>query len=337
MDLDPEKHMRLDVAVIVVNYGTAQLAIEAVESVLARHPRSQHVEVHLVDNASPGDDAFQFLEALRRDAWCGRVVLYLEKTNHGFGRGHNVVLQALAQKTTPPDKVFLLNPDARLKTQSLAELVAFLDTHPDTAIVGCGIDRPNDGPAVTAAFRFPSLLSEFADAVKVGLVSRLLARWGVSLPPEAGTRPVDWVSGAAFMARFSALQRVGFFDLDFFLYFEETELMHRLRKTGWQIWHCAEIRVEHVAGAATGVHGRDARPKRLPAYWFDSWQMYFVKTRGLGYALACAVAKLGGAALHTCISCLRGRPPKHVDGFISDFYLYALRPLLGRIGKRNSP
>ena len=45
------------IAVIVVNYGTADLAIEAVESVLARDHGGRTVRVHLVDNASPGEDA----------------------------------------------------------------------------------------------------------------------------------------------------------------------------------------------------------------------------------------------------------------------------------------
>jgi N-acetylglucosaminyl-diphospho-decaprenol L-rhamnosyltransferase len=43
-----------EIAVIIVNYGTPDLAIEAVESVRARLHGGRRVEVHLVDNASPG-------------------------------------------------------------------------------------------------------------------------------------------------------------------------------------------------------------------------------------------------------------------------------------------
>ena len=45
---------RADVAVIIVNYGTAHLAVQAVDSVLERQHHGLGVEVHLVDNASPG-------------------------------------------------------------------------------------------------------------------------------------------------------------------------------------------------------------------------------------------------------------------------------------------
>ena len=46
--------MTTDVAVIIVNYGTADMAIAAVDSVLDRAPDGLTVEVHVVDNASPG-------------------------------------------------------------------------------------------------------------------------------------------------------------------------------------------------------------------------------------------------------------------------------------------
>ena len=90
------------IAVITVNYGIAEMSIEAVESVLARTHGGYEVEVHLVDNASPKDDATQISEAHAARNWGDRVTLWLEETNHGFGRGNNVVLNALADRETPP-------------------------------------------------------------------------------------------------------------------------------------------------------------------------------------------------------------------------------------------
>ena len=46
-----------EISVIIVNYGTAALTIAAVESVLARRHGGRRVDIHVVDNASPGDDA----------------------------------------------------------------------------------------------------------------------------------------------------------------------------------------------------------------------------------------------------------------------------------------
>jgi GT2 family glycosyltransferase len=320
-----------EIAVIIVNYGTADLALAATESVLRQTQGPHSIEVHLVDNDSPGGDAETITAGLRAREIVESVTFYPERENHGYGRGNNVVLNTLANRPDPPRFVFLLNPDAQIKADTISELAAFLEARPDAAAVGAGIDRPNGGPAVTAAFRFHSPISEFASAARFGPVSYLTRRWCVALPPTIPTQQVDWVSGAAFMARFDVLKDVGFFDPDFFLYFEEAELMHRLHKAGWSIWSCAEARIEHVAGAATGIHGR--RRERLPTYWFESWRLYFCKTHGIWGARICAVSRLSGSALHAVISTLRRRKPAYAEGFVQDFFSLVCVPLFTRNSK----
>lgn len=316
---------RADVAVVIINYGTADLALQAVDSVLGRDHCGLQVEVHLVDNASPGDDAARLGRALEDSSRAGRVTFYPEMTNHGFGRGNNIVLRALTGRPHPPRFVFLLNPDARLKSNTIVELANFLNDHPKAAAVGAGIDRPDGGPSVTAAFRFPSLISEFASAVQLKPLTQLTSRWSVPLPPTTPTQQVDWISGACIMARFESLQDVDFFDPDFFLYFEETELMYRLHKADWEIWHCAEARIEHVAGAATGIHAERTKP--LPDFWFESWRFYFCKTQNVVGVRLCALARLGGSILHVAIATLRRRQPSSEADFVRKFFYLVVRPL----------
>ena len=74
---------------------------------------------------------------MRTGSGAPRVTLYPERVNHGFGRGNNLVLHALAARPTPPDKVFLLNPDAQLDNEAIAILADVLDQTPGTAICGC--------------------------------------------------------------------------------------------------------------------------------------------------------------------------------------------------------
>ena len=325
---------RADVAVIIVNYGTAHLAVQAVDTILERQHHGLGVEVHLVDNASPGDDAAILLRA--RAAWGDRVALYLETTNHGFGRGNNLVLKALRERANPPGKVYLLNPDARLETEVIAELAAFLDAHPQVAIVGSGINRPEDGAPVTCAFRFPSFTSEVVAAIGFGPLSRLFAGRAVPLAPTTPTGPVDWVAGASMMARFDALAEVGFFDPDYFLYFEEVDLMFRLRRKGWEVWHCAEARVSHVEGAATGVHSKDLRPKRRPPYWHDSWRLYYEKNHGRAHARMTGMALLLGSAFGDGLNRLRRRAPRSPEHFREDFLRLVIRPLFRRVTRRDA-
>lgn len=321
-----------DIAVLIVNHRTAPLAIAAVDSVLSRPADGLRVTVHVVDNAS--SDADRALLRAAQARWSDAVRLHLEPVNHGFGRGNNIVLQELAALPDPPDKVYLLNPDAQVIGTALADLAAFLDAHPAAAVAGSAILHADTGEPACCAFRFPGVLSEFEAALSLGPVSRMLARHAVALPAVIGTRQVDWVSGASMMARLGPLRDVGFFDPDFFLYFEEVDLMRRLRGRGWQVWHVAEARIRHVAGAATGIRSGTPRPPPLPGYWFDSWRMYFVKQHGPAGARLAALSRWTGTVLGAGIGLLRGRRPRAPQDFAGDFARRVMLPLfLGRAGR----
>ncbi|MEO1612993.1 MAG: glycosyltransferase family 2 protein [Pseudomonadota bacterium] len=317
------------ISVIIVNYLAADLAIEAVESVLERDHGGRNVEVHLLDNASPGGSDAAILgrkcEELDVPA---RLTFHPETINHGFGRGNNLIVERLAPSSDLVDYVLLLNPDARLKNETVDILASFLDENPNVAVAGARIEKPDTGP-VTAAFRFPGIVSTFAGALAFGPVSRLTSRWRVALPPETPTGRVDWVAGAAVMIRLSAFRAVGGFDPDYFLYYEEVDLMRRLGVEGWETWHVAEAEAIHAEGVSTGVKSGETARRRRPAYWYESWRLYFIKNHGRAYASVAALSWLAGAALNHAIARARGKQPAAPLRFFGDFWAMAARPILG--------
>lgn len=316
----------MSVAVIIVNYGTADLSIQSVESVLARSHGGRAVEVHLVDNASPGDDAERFRAA--SEGWGDRVTLWLEDTNHGFGRGNNLVLHALAARETPPDYAFLLNPDAWLDNEAVDVLAGYLDAHPEVGAVGASVANPDSGPAV-ACFRFPGLAHETANAMKFGPYSKLMKNHLAPFPPERPTGPVDWVTGAAVMFRLSAVQGVDFFDPVFFLYFEEVDLMYRLTQAGWGIHYVQEAKVMHDEGSSTQVQSRATDRRRRPPYVYRSWRHYYSKTHGRGQALWAALCIYAAGAIGVPLAKLRSRQIALPLNFFRDHWTYTIAPLAG--------
>jgi GT2 family glycosyltransferase len=316
-----------DIAVIIVNYRLAESSINAVESALASDLGGRRLTVHLVDNASPGDDAAVLSAAWRERSWGPTVTLHLENYNHGFGRGNNVVLHKLVALSEPPDAVFLLNPDATVRPDALRLLAAALEGEPCAAVAGCRTENPSGAP-LSAAFRFPSLASEFSRAVCFGPISRLFARAEVPLSPDHPGGFVDWVAGAAMMARLPALAEVNFFDPAYFLYHEEVDLMLRLRRRGWRVLYVPQAGAVHMEGASTGVRTSDGVRRRRPGYWYDSWRIYFTHNHGRTYALACALVVCLGAILNQVISSARMRPPARPINFFGDFWRHVVRPLL---------
>lgn len=311
------------IAVIVVNFNTADLAIRAVESVLSRDHGGHDVEIHLVDNASPKEDGARFSEEHKARGWGDRVTLWCETTNHGFGRGNNLVLKSLATRAAPPDYAFLLNPDARLENDAVSSLADFLDHTPKAGAVGAGISHADGRPAV-AAFRFPGMLTEIERVVNFGPVNRLLRNFRGALPPDWPAGPVDWVSGAAVMFRLSAVKDVSYFDPVFFLYFEEVDLMRRLSERGWEVHYRPEAQVLHAEGSSTQIVVQERRP----AYLYRSWRRYFSK-QGRLYAVMVALTVMLASALGLLIARVLRRPPQVPRHFFRDHARYVLAPLLG--------
>lgn len=317
------------VAVVIVNYGTSDLVIEGVESVLVRDHGGRRVDVHVVDNASPDNDGDRLEEAFAERGWTApRVTLWRETENRGFGCGNNVALRALAKCDPPPEYVFLLNSDAWLENEAIDILADVMDADPQAVAAGSGISQ-GDGTPATAAFRFPSMSSEVARTIGLGFVERLLRYSKVALPPDHPEGPVDWVSGAAVMFRFEPLATQSFFDPVYFLYFEEVDLMRRLTRAGGRVLYVPKARVIHLEGVSTSVKTGHIARRRRPDYVYRSWRHYFQRQHGRAYAVVTALLVFLAACIHVAASRLRGKPTGLPAAFLGDHWRHVLRPLLG--------
>lgn len=282
----------MNVAAIVINYRTAEAAIQAVQALLIELGKVGDSKVIVVDNDS-GDDSFErFTRAARELGWAPHVVILQSGYNGGYGYGVNVGAREAMAWPSPPRYLYIINSDASPLPGALERLVQFMDDNPSVGLAGSTVH--NDDGSSVSAFRFPSLFSEFESNANLGVVSRLLGRHRVPLAPPGRTTPVDWVPGTSMMIRSQAFARVGTFDEEFFLYFEEIDLCRRIRQAGWEVSFVEGAGVKHIGSLATGMGDET---KRMPGYWFVARRRYFVKHHGRLYAAACDAAFLGGHVL----------------------------------------
>lgn len=273
---------RLDIAVVIVSYKCAQLTIDSLRSVDAERANTVlQIRAVVVDNAS-GD--FPVVAAAVQDNdWSTWVTCVLAPTNGGFAYGNNLGIRE-AYGNGAPAYVHLLNPDAQLRAGAIHSLVQFLETHPTVGIVGGSFENL-DGSEWPFAFRFPSIFSELESRLEVGLITHFLRPWVVPRIMTKTPQPVDWVSGASMMIRPDVFAAIGGFDENYFLYFEETDFCFRAREAGFSTWYVPDSKVMHIAGQSTKVDERNAGPRRMPRYWFESRRRYFVVTHGIGRAM----------------------------------------------------
>ena len=312
---------RIEVAVVIVNYRSAELTLRALESLESetRDP-TLALSAVVVENAS-GDEA-RLREGMPRFARFARLVV--SPVNGGFGAGNNLGLSSLLASGARPRYVHFLNPDTVMREGGVGALVRFMENHPRAGAAGSQFEE-EDGSPWRVAFRFPSPLGELEGGACIGPLSRLLAQHKVALHLGDAPEEVDWLSGASMMFRTEVLETIGGFDEAYFLYFEETDLCLRTKAAGWQIWYVPESRVMHVRGQSTGVTVRTDRPKPLPRYWYESRRRYFAKHHGYAYAAAADVAYLAGNAIGAVRHAIerRPRPPRMLRDFVRESVLFA--------------
>ena len=268
-----------DVAVVIVTYRTAELTIACLRSLHAERQASTDfsVRVVVVDNAS--GDAAVIAPVIEAHDWQSWVTLLPAPINGGFAYGNNLGIQhAYAEKR--PDYVYLLNPDTEVRVGAIGTLIRFLEASPRVGIAG-GSFECLDGRIWPIAFRFPTLFSELSHGLQFGIVSRLFPQWTVARAMPQVTQPTDWICGAAMMIRPAVFDRIGGFDENYFLYFEETDFCNRARQAGYATWYVPESRVMHIMGQSTKVTDEKVVLQRYPAYWFESRRRYFAVTFGV--------------------------------------------------------
>jgi N-acetylglucosaminyl-diphospho-decaprenol L-rhamnosyltransferase len=306
----------IEIAVVIVTYKSAELAIECLVSIQAeRETQDLKMRVVVVDNAS--GDLPQIRQAVERNGWSSWVTLVLAPTNGGFAYGNNLGIRS-AYELSRPDYVCLLNPDTQVRRGALAKLVDFLENHPQVGIAGSSFETEH-GEDWPFAFRFPTLMSEVAHGMQLALVTRCLSRWTVARTMNSTPQRTDWICGASMMIRPAVLTSVGCLDENFFLYFEETEFCHRALRAGFSTWYVPESRVMHMIGKSTNVDEKTRFQRRLPGYWFDSRRRYFAATHTVATAALIDMAATIASLLGLLKSKLLRRPstPRYVRDLLA--------------------
>lgn len=308
---------RPTVLVAIVNYCTARLTLDCLQSLEAEVEMMPGSKVLVADNASPDGSGVEIARAIEARGWSSWARVLMLPRNGGFAFGNNAVF--VEGRSNPPDYYWMVNSDTVVRPGAMRALVDFLEANPGVGMAGSRLED-FDGTQQISTFRFPSVLGEIAAAAPIGDVGqKLLSSFVIAEPASPQPRSCDWLSGASLMIRRRTLDEVGLMDENYFLYYEETDLCLRARSLGWPCWFVPDSRVVHLVGASTGVTTR--RPevrRRRPTYWFESRQRYFVKNHGLAYAALTDLALVISSGLRRLVETLRGRQTTIPPHFESD-------------------
>ena len=243
---------------VIVAYRSRDLLDACLRS-LREHPPSIPMRVIVVDNDSR-DGTAEMVAAEHPE-----VDLVESASNLGFAAATN-----LGAARGRGDRLLVLNPDTAVTTGALDTVLAALDAHPEAALAGPRLLRP-DGSLDHAARRaFPTPVSALGHFTGIGRRPRA-GRLAAYRAPDVESGPVDAVNGAFMLLRRNAFDRVGGFDERYWMYMEDLDLSYRLAQQGWVSWYEPSATVIHVKGGTTGG---ERSPRLNWAFHRGMWLYY---------------------------------------------------------------
>ena len=232
------------ISAIVVSYNVAALLRLCLASLCAARDAGELSEIIVVDSSSMDGS----VELARREF--PEIVIEVVP-NRGFGAAVNV---GMARATG--DALLILNPDTEVCPGAAATLARALFAGASVGAVGPRLVYPN-GIEQPTRRRFPSRWTPIFESTVLEdwfPRNRWVRSYRMLESAEADVeraRSVDWLVGAALMIKREVVDITGGFDDSFFLYGEELEWCHRIRRHGWEIHYVPEATIVHHEGAST--------------------------------------------------------------------------------------
>ena len=218
------------ISAIVVSYNTRAMTLDCLRDLYADLGDTP-AEVFVVDNASTDGSAGTIREQFPR------TIVIDNTTNAGFGAANN---QAIRRATGT--YLLLLNSDAMVKAGAIGALVEQMRSDGRIAVVGPRLLNA-DGSLQASCYKFPGpARSIFENTLLTAAFPNHRVVGDYRAWNHDAARGVELAIGACLLVRRVAVDEIGLFDEDFFLYAEETDWLYRFHRAGWKIWFTARRR-----------------------------------------------------------------------------------------------
>ena len=243
------------ISIIIVNYNTTQLTNDCIESIFL-HSTDVDFEIIVVDNSDSDD--FKLYNSR------SQVKVIRSTENIGFGRANNLGLSFAIG-----EYILLLNSDTIVLNNILR---LFLDEILMTSddIFGLSTFLVNEKyEPIHSLEKFPTVLGDISKRIE----SRIRIKKHIININQNNKILGYYATGAVLFLRKKVISKEGFFDPNFFLYYEETDLQKRFQNAGYKLKVVSGPQIVHMESVSSKTLGVN----RLSLIRYESKLIYFQK------------------------------------------------------------
>jgi len=233
-----------------------------------------------------------------------RLVLLRNEKNLGYAEGNNVGIR-FALRAFDPDYFLILNNDVVVAPDFLTQMISVAEAHRDAGIFSPKVYYYDQPERIQATW----------NRVMLGRGTVFLAGAGEIDQGQCDEiAQTDYSPGVCYLMRRDLVDSLGFFDSDFFCFWEETDYCFRARKAGIRSIYVPKARVWHkLSQSANKIDGLVLYYMTRNRFWFMkrhalprqyfSFVLFFFSVEFLGSLLVLIARR---SSLHALKSYLRG-------------------------------
>ncbi|GAB4114336.1 MAG: glycosyltransferase family 2 protein [Candidatus Caldatribacteriota bacterium] len=218
----------INVSISIVTYNNDKIIKKCIDSIF-NSTGNLDLEIIIVDNNSSDNT----VNVIKKDF--KNVRLIRNNRNIGFGAAHNIAIKLGRGKYH-----LVLNPDIIFTENSIEKLVNFMEANPEVGLVSPKIVYP-DGKIQYLCKRLPCLFDlgvrRFMPEFMQSLFKNRIDYFEMKDTGYNKIMDVLYLSGAFMFFRKSILDKVGGFDEDYFMYFEDADITRKVAEISKTVFY----------------------------------------------------------------------------------------------------
>jgi GT2 family glycosyltransferase len=263
----------MKLSVIIVNFKAEKELLNCIKSIVKSKPGIRY-EIIVVDNSKS-----KILKEALRDINVN--VSYIRNNlNVGYGKGNNI-----GAKKAKGEFLLFLNPDTYIHDGSFKNILSLFKSKNLGIIAPLLLDNtekpyPLQGTKTLTPIRALFSISILSKIIPNNIIAKKywILGWNKNREKQVNVAP-----GTAFFIKKELFEKVGRFDENFFLFFEEFDICRRIQEMGKKVIISPKLKIVHFWGVSVNKNERSKR-------YFESSRFYYFRKY---YSLPIAVLTEG--------------------------------------------
>lgn len=238
---EPEK---MDLSVVIVNWNVKELLSKQLETIFF-YTKDINFEIIVVDNESKDGSVTHLRQKFKEQILDKRLKIIANDFNAGFAKANNQ-----GYKIATGEYILFMNPDMLMTNNSFKKMHDLMKNRPEVGIATCRL-LYGDKTTQPNVKKFPTLCSQILVLLKMHHFfswTPCLKKYLMKDFSYTSEKEVDQVMGAFLFTRKRIMDKIGAWDEDYWLWWEDMEMCKRVKDLGHKIIFAPVTEVIHFEG-----------------------------------------------------------------------------------------